>query len=56
MLIPFAFYQLQWRAEEGGCVGLAALLFNAAFNFCLLLLFIQFYVGSYRKVRRVKGA
>lgn len=52
MLIPFAMYQLQWRRDEGGCGGLAALAFNAAFNLCLLLLFVQFYKGTYKKRKR----
>ena len=51
-LVPFAGYQLRWRAEQGGCQGLAALGFNAGFNLCLLLLFLQFFAVTYKPQRR----
>jgi hypothetical protein len=37
------------NAATGGCAGAAALAYNAAFNLCLLLLFVQFYLSTYRK-------
>lgn len=48
LLAPFLMYQLVWRVEDGGCEGLGALCFNAAFNLCLLGLFVQFYLGTYK--------
>jgi hypothetical protein len=56
-LAPFLMYQLKWRAQQGGCKGLAALGFNAAFNACLLALFLQFYHASYQRSKhRAKSA
>lgn len=49
---PFLFYQFKWRTAEGGCAGVPALTFNAAFNACLLLLFVQFYTAAYKQRSR----
>lgn len=45
----FLLYQLHLRKDAGGCAGLEALAFNAAFNLALLLLFVQFYRASYSR-------
>lgn len=45
----FFWYQFVGKAHEGGCAGTEALIFNAAFNLCLLFLFIQFFLSTYKK-------
>lgn len=56
MLLPFIGYQFWWRQGQGGCKGLAALGFNAGFNLCLLLLFLQFYTSAYKSKQRHKNS
>ena len=44
LLAPFGVYY-----REAGCSGAAALLFNAAFNLALIVLFGDFFKKSYSK-------
>ena len=50
----FIWYHFIEKAGDGGCAGIEALAFNAAFNACLLALFVQFFLSTYKRKQASK--